>query len=238
MVTHTPAKGHCDTATKDDRAGCAKLVERLADVRPKMHVSGHIHEARGGERVMWSSPSTNEHHSLVESMEYWSDPAAGNKKISLLDVSARSGRALENKTTALPRHVLPSALKGRFGGGESEEDVAQPGALESNPTSSPSLEDGALVRDANNEADEALALALWRRKAGGAIESRSDVGCCGEVDADTLAMQEQSCLHAKVETVMINVALLGPRIAGKGMVFNKPIVVDIELPVWRFSDVQ
>jgi hypothetical protein len=53
---------------------------------------------------------------------------------------------------------------------------------------------------------------------------RSEVGC-GEVDA-----------VGKVETAMINAAFLGPRIPGKAMQFNKPIVVDVELPLWRFSN--
>jgi hypothetical protein len=37
---------------------------------------------------------------------------------------------------------------------------------------------------------------------------------------------------------MINAAFLGPRIAGTPMSFNKPIIVDVELPVWSFGDVQ
>jgi 3',5'-cyclic AMP phosphodiesterase CpdA len=224
VITHTPARGHCDRATKDERTGCTQLAERLAVVRPKMHVCGHIHEARDVERVRWSPPSTNDDHSLVESVEHWTDPGAGNKKISLLNLSSRSGRALQNSTGALPRHVLPSSLKGRLGGQPAhiQDEGPQPSSI---PTSS--LEDCAL--DDNNEADEAL----WRRKAGGAIEARSDVGC-GEVDADTLAV----AAHARVETAMINAAFLGPRLAGKAMEFNKPVVVDIDLPVWRFANIQ
>jgi hypothetical protein len=227
VITHTPARGHCDRATKDERTGCTQLAERLAEVRPKLHVCGHIHEARGVERVRWrtsSSTSTNDNHSLVESVERWTDPGAGNKKISLLNLSSRSRRALQNSTGALPRHVLPSTLKGRFGGQPAriQNEGPQPNSI---PTSS--LEDCALHD--NNEANEAL----WRRKAGGVIETRSDVGC-SEVDADTLA----DASHARLETAMINAAFLGPRIAGKAMEFNKPVVVDIDLPVWRFADFQ
>ncbi|KAF2628128.1 Metallo-dependent phosphatase, partial [Macroventuria anomochaeta] len=86
VVTHTPPKGHCDAATKDDRSGCPSLLQRLAVVRPLLHVCGHIHEARGIECVRWS-PSRSD--SLVDSVENWQDPGSGNKKLSLLDLTSK-----------------------------------------------------------------------------------------------------------------------------------------------------
>ena len=42
---------------------------------------------------------------------------------------------------------------------------------------------------------------------------------------------------ARSQTTVINAAYLGPRVAGKtSVVYNKPIVVDVELPVWGSLD--
>lgn len=48
VVTHGPAYGYGDRCTYgNQRAGCEELLKALARVKPKMHVSGHIHEDRG-----------------------------------------------------------------------------------------------------------------------------------------------------------------------------------------------
>lgn len=229
VITHTPAHGHCDAATKDDRSGCASLTQRIAEIRPLLHICGHIHEARGVERVKWSpGASSPTNRRTVETTEYWKDPGAGNKKISLVDLTAKVGRSLDN-AGRLTRHVLPDSARDRLRG--QRDAVAQHegprqlhGVEESNPTSS--LEDIALCSEAGVE--------RWTSKAGGAIECRlgSEVGRSSEVDAHTDAPQQQ---QQRNETVMINAAFLGPRIAGKAMEFNKPIVVDVELPVWDFD---
>ncbi|KAH8723018.1 Metallo-dependent phosphatase-like protein, partial [Phaeosphaeriaceae sp. PMI808] len=95
VVTHNPAYGHCDTAAKK-QAGCPILLKRLALTRPMLHVCGHIHAGRGAERITWA-PLSHTHNppigqpttSLVESVEHWNDPGAGNKKLSLLDLTAK-----------------------------------------------------------------------------------------------------------------------------------------------------
>jgi predicted phosphodiesterase len=49
LVTHTPAYGKLDT-TEWNRSmplGCEKLAERIAQVKPKIHVCGHIHSGYG-----------------------------------------------------------------------------------------------------------------------------------------------------------------------------------------------
>jgi hypothetical protein len=156
-----------------------------------VHVCGHIHEGRGAVRVKWDRDGEG-------GCEVWTDPGLGNKKISLLDLTGKTGRRLDN-AGRVRRRVLSEAMRG---GRESETD---------------SLESVALP---DNEAEE------WIRKAGGALECRgaSDVGG---------AVQQQGS-----ETATINAAFLGPRIVGKAMQFNKPIVVDVELPVWDFAGEQ
>ncbi|KAH7082070.1 Metallo-dependent phosphatase-like protein [Paraphoma chrysanthemicola] len=239
VVTHTPAYGFVDSRGKDGagRTGCEILGRKLEEVRPLMSICGHIHSGRGVERVRWRTPSKasgslegpEEHspstapHSLVEAKEVWTDPGRGNNKISIVDLTLKSGHPIDN-TGRLTRHVVPDSLVDLFCG---QPDAVpgsggpQPGKLEAISTSS--LEDVALR---GSEAEG------WTRKTGGAVERRSsDIGR-SEVDAD--AVQRSKALRDRHETAMINAAFLGPRNTGP-MTFNKPIVVDVELPVWEFS---
>ncbi|PVH97568.1 Metallo-dependent phosphatase [Periconia macrospinosa] len=150
VVTHTPPKGHCDQATKDDRTGCEALLRALHRVRPMLAVCGHIHEARGVERMRWNV--SEDGGGLVKEAEKWKDPGVGNNKQSLVNLTAAAGgRSLDNGSRLTRQAVL--------------------------------LQDGS------------------RRR----------------------------------ETAVINAAVLGPRIPGKAMQFNKPVVVDVALPVWSFE---
>ena len=51
LVTHGPPAGILDEVRHPDgsreRAGCPSLLERIAEVRPALHLFGHIHEGHG-----------------------------------------------------------------------------------------------------------------------------------------------------------------------------------------------
>ncbi|KAL1941752.1 hypothetical protein VTO73DRAFT_6752 [Trametes versicolor] len=50
LMTHAPPLGACDMSKRGQRAGCPTLAERLTndDLQScRLHVCGHIHEARG-----------------------------------------------------------------------------------------------------------------------------------------------------------------------------------------------
>jgi predicted phosphohydrolase len=47
VVTHGPPLGHGDLTTFGQQAGCAHLLERMEEVRPRVHCFGHIHEGYG-----------------------------------------------------------------------------------------------------------------------------------------------------------------------------------------------
>jgi Icc-related predicted phosphoesterase len=50
LLTHTPAHHVLDETRKKVRAGCGVLARRLKELeRCRLHVCGHIHEARGAE---------------------------------------------------------------------------------------------------------------------------------------------------------------------------------------------
>ncbi|KAH6633551.1 Metallo-dependent phosphatase-like protein [Boeremia exigua] len=214
VVTHTPPRGHCDAATKDDRSGCPALLERLAIVKPLLHVCGHIHEARGIERIHWSPLLHSD--SLVESVEHWRDPGNGNKKLSLLDLTSKSGHPLSNSVSTTRQCQPDSRLRSpRIKPGL----VLQPDQDNLNSTSS--LIGGALQE---NEA-------YGRIVDSGVGKQRRDIVAPGAALRGDSGGQSRPSRYE--ETVVINAAFLGPRINGKTTGTNKPIVVDIDLPVWK-----
>jgi len=50
LITHGPPKCHLDMNN-----GCIDLLDALWRVKPKLHVFGHIHAARGTETLTWSN---------------------------------------------------------------------------------------------------------------------------------------------------------------------------------------
>lgn len=51
LITHGPPAYHLD----NDGSGCVALLQALWRVRPRLHVFGHIHAARGTEIVSWTA---------------------------------------------------------------------------------------------------------------------------------------------------------------------------------------
>ena len=52
LITHGPPKGILDYTEYDrDNVGCSLLLEKVKQVKPKVHVFGHIHEARGKKEI-------------------------------------------------------------------------------------------------------------------------------------------------------------------------------------------
>lgn len=47
LVTHSPPDGIGDATPVGGRAGCAELASRVATVRPRLHLFGHIHQDGG-----------------------------------------------------------------------------------------------------------------------------------------------------------------------------------------------
>ncbi|UPX12880.1 uncharacterized protein EKO05_0003415 [Ascochyta rabiei] len=223
VVTHTPPRGHCDAATKDDRSGCPALLRRLAEVRPLLHVCGHIHEARGIERVRWSPTHSD---SLVESVENWHDPGSGNKKLSLLDLTSKSERPLGNSASTT-RQNAPDSLQRGVGG---QPGVSMPGIGVLQPD-----------QDNLNSTSSLIGGALQGSEALGRIEdSGVVVGQRRGVEPPRAALRGDSGLESRssrhecrVETAVMNASFLGPRIDGRITGTSKAIVVDIDLPVWK-----
>lgn len=47
LLTHSPPYGIGDLCDNGDRPGCKALLRRVFEVKPRLHVFGHIHENRG-----------------------------------------------------------------------------------------------------------------------------------------------------------------------------------------------
>lgn len=235
VITHTPPEGLCDAA-KDDRSGCPALKTRLWEVRPALSVCGHIHGGRGVERARWMT-DPDDSGSLVESIDYWTDPGKGNKKLSLVDLGTKSGRPLVYCGGGLTRQdVHPSSLDSDIGG---QPDLAlslpqiegprQPRSGDGNLIPTPSLPSVALGQS------EAL---LRGDGVGDTMHVQSDIGqrrrdkAARQFEMDGCQRRALAGKAERKETVVINAAYLGPRVAGKAIGFNKAIVVDVDLPVW------
>ncbi|KAF2845038.1 ser/Thr protein phosphatase [Plenodomus tracheiphilus IPT5] len=115
VVTHTPARGHCDTTVNSEMAGCEVLKRRLEVMRPMLHVCGHIHDGRGVERVRWGECLDEPERSSLEHIEYWKDPGRGNKKISLVDLTAKGTMKLDkgNETCIVNAAILGAREVGK-----------------------------------------------------------------------------------------------------------------------------
>jgi Icc-related predicted phosphoesterase len=50
LITHGPPHGQLDRVLFGARVGCEELARALVEKRPRLHVFGHIHEARGEVR--------------------------------------------------------------------------------------------------------------------------------------------------------------------------------------------
>ena len=47
LVTHCPPEGILDASGSGESAGCAELLSRVLEVKPKLHVFGHMHPSHG-----------------------------------------------------------------------------------------------------------------------------------------------------------------------------------------------
>ncbi|KAL2131148.1 hypothetical protein VTI74DRAFT_5478 [Chaetomium olivicolor] len=205
LVTHTPPHTHCD-----DNYGCEVLRETLARVRPRLHVCGHVHQGRAAERVRWdtSGLSAANEAATESSVERWVDPNPDptSAKMSLVDLTARSGKPPLDFHSSAP----PSGTQAGCGG-SNPSDLVQRASCNSS-CSEPESQDMVGSGDPSGRNYEPG----YASNVGSATESTVHLDRAG-----------------RRETCVVNCAIVAtgwPHIGGKR--FHKPIVVDIDLPVW------
>jgi len=76
VVTHGPVLGVLDETVRGDPTGCPVLLEKLKQVKPLVHVFGHIHEAYGIQQVentIHINASTLNYHYKVQNPPIYID---------------------------------------------------------------------------------------------------------------------------------------------------------------------
>ncbi|KAI1198426.1 Metallo-dependent phosphatase-like protein [Nemania serpens] len=188
LVTHGPARTHCDD---EAAAGCEVLRRQLWRVRPRLALCGHVHGARGAERVRWDLESRGARYAELGRTP-WRDLNPESERNALVDLSAKGGAPLDNDGSAsLPEGVCGDSPRRESEGNAGTGDDAGTLGLGENP-------------DSARSDRVALAGRLGRKET-------CVVNC---------AIQHSSYPHAG----------RGPR------KLNKPIVVDLDLPMWEDED--
>jgi hypothetical protein len=226
VVTHTPAKYHCDER-KDRRAvGCEALRQALWRIRPRLAICGHVHEGRGVERIHWDLGASNIKYK-ESSVAYWEDTGKDNKKMSRIDLTQKGRHPLENDGSVggwNGEDINPLDCLSRPGSSTTEARTnSRPSSRPSSqspsrPSSQPAVQLGAA--DATAAPPELLPQSCWGQ--GGSPPSK-------RCDLEALWGR-----MGRKETCVINAAMMAsswPHAAGGGKRFNKPIVVDIDLPL-------
>ncbi|KAK8063325.1 Metallo-dependent phosphatase-like protein [Apiospora saccharicola] len=117
LITHGPSFGHRDETVGREAAGCEELRKAMWRVRPRLAVCGHIHEARGVDRVRWDLGDKGvRFKEEVGAVEPWVDPAPEGDKVCLVDLTAkRDGKPLDNdggKALLPDKHVPDTTAEG------------------------------------------------------------------------------------------------------------------------------
>ena len=233
VVTHTPPKYHADEKPGRGAAGCEALRQALWRVRPRLAVCGHVHEGRGAESVLWDLMSPYINFKEKETF-YWQDATTGTKKQFRIDLTSRSQHPLRNNAAVGDTSQSPHSVLRRTRGREiidmgdassdkrSEELEAQLPKRRSPPRPPfPGFE--AAERPVSPTMLAPATTLAATRGLGGLPSIRSS----GKCDVEVLSGRE-----GREETCIINAAILAsswPHTEGKR--FNKPTVVDLDLPI-------
>lgn len=205
LITHTPPKYHLDERKDRRSVGCEALRNALWRVRPRVAICGHIHESRGVERIHWDLSESNVKYKEA-GVESWVDPGSGNKKMSLVDLTRKGGKLLDNDGSMVqwvsnrPLSIMESLKTTLTDTSTAAIPSESPCGSFSPPFTLPPTNYGHGGIPPSHRCDlEALTARMGRK-----------------------------------ETCIVNAAMMAssyPHGSG-GKKYNKPIVVDIDLPVW------
>ena len=83
LLTHGPARGFCDTNSRDGRCGCPELTEAITQRAVPVSVSGHIHSGYGwttnsdGSTLFINASTCNSSYSPTNPPIVFDAPPAG-----------------------------------------------------------------------------------------------------------------------------------------------------------------
>jgi hypothetical protein len=197
-------------------------------------VCGHVHQARGGERVRWdtdrlTSPGDEAAAEAAEaSVEAWEDPNPdpSSAKISLVDLTARGGkRPLDFTCTS--GAAAPQLVGCGTSGHQQQHDSDLPDPAQRFPCAS--SHPGPRPPGGQDRVEPAGGGPGARM--GNNPDSAPTVEHGGGTISESTGQMDRT---GRRETCIVNCAIMAtgwPHTGGKR--FNKPIVVDLDLPVWR-----
>ena len=234
VLTHTPPKYHCDESGEHRAAGCEILRQSLWRIRPQLAICGHVHEGRGAERILWDLHSPNVKYK-EDITGYWTDPDPGGKKQCLLDLTARGPAPLRNQKAQDPSDLANTdgLTSGTLNGRR-----LNPWKQNHHLMSSPQLDNHEMINTPTN--------ALLRGTAGDVISSEAKElipatrGQGGMPPSGRCDMEALLGRLGRRETCVINAAVMAsswPYKVSNGQKYNKPFVVDIDLPSWESTTI-
>lgn len=230
VLTHTPPKYHCDESRDHGAAGCEILRQSLWRIRPQLAICGHVHEGRGAERILWDLHSPNVKYK-EEITGYWTDSDPCGKKQCLLDLTARGPAPLRYQKTPDPSD---SANTNNITSGASKGRGSSP--WKQNPRLMTSLQ------SENYKTIKTPTNAFLRGTVGDPISSKVEEllpatrGQGGTPPSGRCDMEALLGRLGRRETCVINAAIMAsswPYKGSSGQKYNKPFVVDIDLPTWE-----
>lgn len=232
LITHTPSKFHLDERSDRRSVGCESLRHALWRVRPRLAVCGHVHESRGAEVVQWDLGCTNVKYKEA-GVTRWNDPGKGNDKQSLLDLSRKSGKPLMNDGSVGHEPLASSRSEAdelvAQGDRNLGMDVTFSGASILAGPSETSANSKSILNGLSQVTNDFLSLPI----ASAQTAVRGQGGQPPSKRCDLAALNGRL---GRLETAIVNAAMMAsswPHKGTGGKKFNKPMVVDLELPVWE-----
>lgn len=229
VVTHTPPRGHRDAG--EDRS-CATLRKTLWRVRPQLAVCGHIHSGWGAENVTWDLDD-GEGNNQGRQVHTFDLDSAG-KKLAKVDLTRKAKIwSFRSATSETGLALIDNGLDGRLQ--NSQHDDTLPIAVRNQPESmisevSQKPRGNHKVRHrisaADNEEQETRPSSSTNRFDAGFHANPGRDDGLGVVEA-----------LSRTQTCIVNAAIMTQRRVGgpSGPKYNKPIIVDLDLPVWDDS---
>ena len=225
VITHTPPKYHCDESKNREAAGCEALRQALWRVRPRLSICGHVHEGRGAELVRWDLTNPNVPFKEHEA-GFWRDPNVNNKKQALIDLTIKGGEPLDNCG------MQPSV---KYSNTELPHMTHNPATKVFMPKSQGNLDGNCSSRSdkTENQAEHATISTNIDNNsvvsAGSGTRGQGGTPASGRCDMEALTGR-----LGRKETCVINAAIMFTSFpyASGGSRYNKPIVIDIDLPTW------
>lgn len=174
------------------------------------------------ERVVWDLTASNIKYKEYDT-GYWIDPGAGNKKQSLVDLSSRGPDPLRTSTSSKfhdkachSGRALKTSWRWRSESGISDHQTA----VQGEPV--PAIQDHPPMSIPHRHSSA----------------TRGQGGIPPSARCDLIALTDRLDRLDRQETCIVNAAMMAtswPYQSRHGSKFNKPIVIDIDLPQWEDS---